>query len=462
MAYLRLGHIKEAAGSNMSAGLKNCIDYIFNPLKTENKSLVGGYNLDLFVTGLDVNKVAYDSMIATKIANDKLDGRQGYHYKLSFPENEDITPELAMKITNEFCAECFGNYECAYAVHTNTKHLHSHIVFNSVGLFDGYKYQYKNGDWAKIIQPAANRICEKYGLSSLELNLDVDFKLKHKCKDYGSWIKDNKKKRYSSFINNGGKYTKADIISDIDDCINISNDWDSFITNMQERGHKIDDTGKYLKILSPGRKKWCRTYTLSDDREYYSKKSIINRINGVYSMDYKAIKEKMFSDWNEYLSVIVVKPRKKLSLDFLQKQEELNLLQKNSISSMEDLLFYKEYLNQVDKMLNIYRKKLNLNLASKQKYIDAFDYINRYSKQIRAFYNGDMRNKEIYDTAVHKIRCIIDGGYEPIKLYGYINDCNKAVKMIDNYKKHIFVERKISERIEKNKIENQKNQKALL
>ena len=224
MAYLRLGHIKEAAGSNMSAGLKNCIDYIFNPLKTENKSLVGGYNLDLFVTGLDVNKVAYDSMIETKIANDKLDGRQGYHYKLSFPENEDITPELAMKITNEFCAECFGNYECAYAVHTNTKHLHSHIVFNSVGLFDGYKYQYKNGDWAKIIQPAANRICEKYGLTSLELNLDEDFKLKHKCKDYGSWIKDNKKKIYSSFTNNGGRYTKADIISDIDDCINISSD----------------------------------------------------------------------------------------------------------------------------------------------------------------------------------------------------------------------------------------------
>ena len=39
MAYLRLGHIKESSGSNKSAGLKKCIDYIFNPLKTEDMRL---------------------------------------------------------------------------------------------------------------------------------------------------------------------------------------------------------------------------------------------------------------------------------------------------------------------------------------------------------------------------------------------------------------------------------------
>ena len=451
MAYLRLGHIKEAAGSNMSAGLKNCIDYIFNPLKTENKSLVGGYNLDLFVTGLDVNKVAYDSMIETKIANDKLDGRQGYHYKLSFPENEDITPELAMKITNEFCAECFGNYECAYAVHTNTKHLHSHIVFNSVGLFDGYKYQYKNGDWAKIIQPAANRICEKYGLTSLELNLDEDFKLKHKCKDYGSWIKDNKKKIYSSFTNNGGRYTKADIISDIDDCINISSDWVSFVSNMEKRGHKIDDRGKHLKVLAPGRQKWCRTYNLSDDKYSYSKEGIIKKINNIPILSREAIKEKLFNDWYNYLSVIVIKPSNRISVSELQKLEELDLLQNNSINNKEDLIIYEEYLEQADKMLNVYRKRINSIIASKRKYLDAFDFINSHSGELNSYYNGDVNCKSVRDEAIDKIRTVIDNGYDPVRLYYYLNDCSKAIDLIDNYKKHIYVEKKIINRIESKK-----------
>ncbi len=451
MAYLRLGHIKEAAGGNKSSGLRNCIDYIFNPLKTEDKTLIGGYNIIISDDKENVTDSVYNGMVNTKVAYDKTDGRQGYHYKLSFPENENITPDIAMKITNEFCEDCFNGYECAYAVHTNTKHLHSHIVFNSVNLYDGYKYHYKNGDWAKIIQPAANRICEKYGLSSLELNLDEEFKLTHKCKDYGSWKKQNKNNGYSSYTNNGGKYTNSDIRSDIDDCINISSDWSSFVSNMEERGHKIDDSGKHLKVLAPGRQKWCRTYNLSEDKYSYTKDYIIKRINGIPSLDYKAVKEKMFSDWNNYLSVIVVKSGKRLSVDELQSIEELDLLRKNNITSNEDLQIYKEYLNQADKMLNIYRKKISLNLSSKQKYSEIFDYVDQHSREIRAYLNGDSNYKDIYDKAKIGIKEVMKNGYNPVELYNYLKDCSKAIDMIDRYKKHIYVERKITQRIDDKK-----------
>ena len=448
MAYLRLGHIKEAAGGNKSVGLKNCIDYIFNPLKTEDRRLISGYNIKIPDDREIATAYVYERMINTKSVNDKLDGRQGYHYKLSFPENEKISPELALIITKEFCQECFTGFECAFAVHTNTNHLHSHIVFNSVNRCDGYKYHYKNGDWAKIIQPAANRICEKYGLSSLELNLDEEFKLTHKCKDYGSWKTSNRKKIYSNHTNNGGKYTNSDIRSDIDDCINISNDWDSFVLNMQERGHLLDDNGKYLKVLAPGRKKWCRTYILSDDKCSYTKEEIIKRINGVPKLDYKAVKEKMFSDWNNYINIIVVKSEKRFSLNELQRIEELDLLQKNSISSIEDLQIYKEYLNQADKFLNVYRKKLNSYLSSKQKYMDTFDFINQNSREIRAYLNGDSNSKEYYDKAISSIKDMIKNGYKPVELYNYLNECTNAIDMIDKYKKHIYVEQKIVKRIE--------------
>lgn len=451
MAYLRLGHIKEAAGVNKSAGLKNCIDYIFNPLKTEDKKLIGGYNIKISDDRSKANEEVYNRMVNTKIANDKTDGRQGYHYKLSFPENEIISPELAMKITKEFCEECFNGFECAFAVHTNTNHLHSHIVFNSVNLYDGYKYHYKNGDWAKIIQPAANRICEKYGLSSLELNLDEEFKLTHKCKDYGSWKKQNKKNRFSSYTNNGGKYTYSDIRSDIDDCINISSDWVSFVSNMEKRGHKIDDRGKHLKILAPGRQKWCRTYNLSDDKYSYSKEVIIKKINNIPILSHEAIKEKLFNDWHNYLSVIVIKPSKRISVSELQKLEELDLLQNNSINNKEDLIIYEEYLEQADKMLNVYRKRINSIIASKKKYLDAFDFINSHSDELNLYYNGDVNCKSVRDEAIDKIRTVIDNGYDPVRLYNYLNDCNKAIDLIDNYKKHIYVEKKIINRIDRKK-----------
>lgn len=38
--------------------------------------------------------------------------------------------------------------------------MHCHIVFNSVGRYDGAKYRYVNGDWEKNIQPVTDEITE--------------------------------------------------------------------------------------------------------------------------------------------------------------------------------------------------------------------------------------------------------------------------------------------------------------
>ena len=139
MAYLRLGCIKQASGHSMSIGLKRAIEYIYNPKKTNGQKYIGGYNL--LIGSEDCAMRAYRSMLATKQGFGKEDGRQGYHFKLSFPANEELTPELCLKITEEFCMEVLPDYECAYSVHTNTEHLHSHIVFNSIDMIEGYKYQ---------------------------------------------------------------------------------------------------------------------------------------------------------------------------------------------------------------------------------------------------------------------------------------------------------------------------------
>ena len=108
-------------------------------------------------------------MVDTKRHFGKLDKRQGYHFILSFEEDE-VSEEEAFQVVGEFVTEFLGkDFEAVYAVHNDTDHIHGHIIFNSVRCTTGYKYDYKNGDWENIIQPLSNRICREHGLSVLDL-----------------------------------------------------------------------------------------------------------------------------------------------------------------------------------------------------------------------------------------------------------------------------------------------------
>jgi len=47
-----------------------------------------------------------------------------------------------------------------------------YIIFNSVSFLTGKKYRYEKGDWAKYIRPITNRLCDKYGLSTITIEDD--------------------------------------------------------------------------------------------------------------------------------------------------------------------------------------------------------------------------------------------------------------------------------------------------
>ena len=89
MAITRLGHIKQAVGSNKSIGVSNAIKYIINPEKTEKGKLVGVHNL--VMNPSDVAGSSYDQMVQTKETYGKLTGRQGYHYKRSAESSGNTT-----------------------------------------------------------------------------------------------------------------------------------------------------------------------------------------------------------------------------------------------------------------------------------------------------------------------------------------------------------------------------------
>lgn len=163
---------------------------------------------------------AYEQMRQTKVQFGKTDQRQGYHMIISFVEGEVDTP-TAFEVIGKFVKEYLGqDYEAIYSVHDNTEHIHGHILFNSVSFRTGKKYRYEKGDWAKKIQPITNRLCEEYGLSTIEISDDRA----RPSENYKEW---------NDFRD--GKFVWADMIKrDIDACIMQAATYESFLAMLSD------------------------------------------------------------------------------------------------------------------------------------------------------------------------------------------------------------------------------------
>ena len=158
MAITKILNIKESEGRNPATHLKNALDYIQNPDKTEECILVGGINC--------LPDTAFEQMEETKNIFHKTGKRQGYHVIISFSPEEKVTAEQAMYVLEHFAKDVLGDdYEAVYAVHTDREHMHGHLIWNSVSMTTGKKYNSPKGNWRNHLQPITNKYCDELGLS---------------------------------------------------------------------------------------------------------------------------------------------------------------------------------------------------------------------------------------------------------------------------------------------------------
>ena len=158
MAITKILNIKESEGRNPASHLKNALEYIQNPDKTEECVLVGGINC--------LPDTAFEQMEETKNIFHKTGKRQGYHVIISFSPEEKVTAEQAMYVLEHFAKDVLGNdYEAVYAVHTDREHMHGHLIWNSVSMTTGKKYNSPKGNWKNHLQPITNKYCDELGLS---------------------------------------------------------------------------------------------------------------------------------------------------------------------------------------------------------------------------------------------------------------------------------------------------------
>ena len=252
MAITKILTINDSGVKFAGKHLEQAVSYILDREKTQGGRLVTGINCQ--------PGNAYAQMAATKRER-QIKGRTTiYHLIISFEAGE-VTPDTAFEIIRRFAGEYLGQeYEAVLAVHDNTAHVHGHIIFNSVNYLSGRKYRYEKGDWAKKIQPVTNRLCEEYGLSTIEIE-EHGRKQNERYKDWNEF--------------RDGKFIWREMIQkDVDACIMQADSFEEFLDLMVEKGYDVKQN-KYLAVRPKGMQRFCRCRSMGEN---YTEERIRERI----------------------------------------------------------------------------------------------------------------------------------------------------------------------------------------
>lgn len=212
---------------NPARHLEQALDYIQNPEKTNGNVLVGSLNC--------LPETAFEQMLDTKETYRKVNKRQGYHVIISFVPGE-ATEEIAFDVVERFAKEYLKDeYEAVYAVHNDKNHLHAHLIFNSVNLVTGAKYEYRKGEWKRRIQPITNKLCKEYGLEIMP----AEYAKEPKNLSRVEWEQEQKFREM--------------ILADAKFCQNYAGSMDHFIFLMKRIGYQFE-YGQYLSVKVPSGK----------------------------------------------------------------------------------------------------------------------------------------------------------------------------------------------------------------
>ena len=197
-----------------NGGLRQAIDYITNPSKTDEQLLTDYVRCD--------PGYAAQQMMDTKRALGKTDGRQCYHIIQSFKPDE-ITQELAHEIAKQFAAEHLSGYEAVIATHVDKAHIHSHIVFNSVNAVTGKMYHSTRENYYQQIRRISDRLCRENGLSIILQGENT------KSISYIEWLRQSK----------GQPTFRSMLEADLRDAIADANDLGHYFLLMEHKGYEI-------------------------------------------------------------------------------------------------------------------------------------------------------------------------------------------------------------------------------
>lgn len=260
--------IKSVKGIGKShSALKSLANYV-----GEKAILTSGVNCsDNFNTIAEEFKV-------TKDFYRKEEGRQYKHIIQSF-KHDEVTPEKAHEIGIEF-SKSFKGFEVFIATHNDKKHIHNHIVLNSVNLETGLKYHESKQD-LEVLKEISDKICLNNNLSVVDRNIKSTEILTYDIKTY----------KLLEGVRVGNK--KSDLIdlalkikSTASNCSNKEN----FISSLKKDGYEVEwkSEKKHITFTIPenkliGKKNKFRLENIKKyfNREIFTKEGLENEFGRV-------------------------------------------------------------------------------------------------------------------------------------------------------------------------------------
>ena len=221
-------------GRSVARALKDSVDYMENPLKTDGGEWVSSYECDAMTVDNEflLSKQRYASLTGRE--QDR-GGVIAYHVRQSFKPGE-VTPEEANRVGYEL-AERFtkGRFAFVVCTHTDKAHIHNHIIWNSTALDNTRKFRNFIGSY-RALRRCSDIVCAEHGLSVIENPKPSP------GKDYGRYMFGAD--RPPSFQDR----LRAAIDSALE---RKPSTFDDFLGLLKASGVTVMDGGKHLKFLAP-------------------------------------------------------------------------------------------------------------------------------------------------------------------------------------------------------------------
>ena len=319
------------------------LKYILDPDKTEELLYTSSINCmteaDLAFTQMKAVYEHYSrrSYDAPQSKNGK-SAVKAIHYIISFADSENITPELAHKIAKALVRKNFGeDAQAVIATHTNTDHVHCHILVNSCSL-SGKRF-YDNKKSLRIVRENTNGVCRAYGVTPA-----LNFENKGRSISHYEWE-----------CRKNGVSWKEHIRNAIDSLIPNVNSFDELLSELERRGYSIK-LDKHIYIKAPGQQRSVSLWKLGED---YTEESLNARIlwrmvgggNGIKHFSNTAIERAYISVIGE-IRILASENRKVQrrvnpnapyavddDLDIYKLSAQLTVINRDKIMSIEDLKY---------------------------------------------------------------------------------------------------------------------------
>ena len=243
MATTRIISMHVNQGKTIADCLTDRIDYSKHPDKTQGGELISAYQCD--------PKTADAEFLFSKRQYKTLTGREqqsdviAYQVRQSFKPGE-ITPEEANRVGYAFALRFLkGRHAFLVATHTDTRHIHNHIIWKSTALDCKRKFRDFLGS-GRAVARLSDAICTEHRLS-------VIADPKRGKNHYGKWLGDN------------AKPTHRELLCGLIDAALLQkpDSFDALLKLLRDSGCEVRRRGNTLSLRHTDRKGFVRLASIN-------------------------------------------------------------------------------------------------------------------------------------------------------------------------------------------------------